>query len=888
MKNLTFALACASTFALFAAIDAPKADFENYAVGDKVSGMLEPNSQFKYWLYEGASGSEDGSTVKAYGGENLAAPTAGDKQYLELSTEGGTLWRSLAEVKTEGSGTLGEAQALPAGGLYIDTMVQFTPTEDGGEPETAPDDKLAIWLNVDSSGGTPVTNLMVKSAFYYLPDGEETITSREQTYRLSGTYEPGVWYRLTVEAIKTLTTPSGQDGGIWLPGFQIRVDGKLLTTSERVCDDGAFDYLTVDVIDGEAVAPYVDAAGKGLLTARTFIPSIVGYQNSDKSALQAVGFKGSGALDNLAISEKDPLPAPGETIDFTITAGVNTTVAWSTDGKSWTDYVAGAQAPAGLLYVRLTNADGATKILTKTLGSGSNSFDVSAETFGWAEYLGEAIGGAYVIDDVAELVMFQKGYVAKLGTKDQTFKLGASIALTEPWPGIGVYDNTVNADAFEGTFDGAGFTVSGVTFASSGTGNNYRGFFNQINNATVKNLKIEGNGFGAAVPAGEYGCALIVGCANNSTIENCVASGTIASGTHNVGGIAVRIKGTTLRNCTNEANLTGSYTKVGGIAVLSQDKGTTSLIENCVNKGTLTVAGNAATAGRDGLAGIIAYAAAEAADQLTLKNCSNTGALVKGEGAHPSARVGQIVGWAYSAFTVAGTFTVRDDIRSVGSNDHAADGLNFATVADGVATLVSDSAAVNDAALKVMAAGQTVKLGAIGESITLDTTLATVTVTTTAENAEVKQEGNVYTVVAKSAAEDWPEDPSTVTGQTAGEAYGITGELADADAGKLATWAKDKDKGNVAFGAVGTILPEAYLLNVANTLEAIEKGKANFKIPAITIDADGNPQVADPVGPYNGKITIKGSVTVNGDFNIDPKNDTEKKARFFKAYLSVK
>lgn len=873
MKNLTFALACASTFALFAKIEAPTAGFEEYEVGAKVANAVEPpGNQFTYWLYEGASGSEDGSTVKAYGDENLATPTTGDAagdKYLELSTEGGTLWRSLAEVKQmeNGSATLGDAHAIdPKTGLYIDTMVQFTPTEDGGVPTIDTDnDKLAIWLNVDSSESGPVTNLCVLGS-YISNEGAEAVTN---VYKATNkAIDAGTWYRLTVKAVPAIDGNALVADGIL--GFEVSIDNTPIVFDKMTMDAGSLDYVS----DADAIR------------AKTVVASALGLNAT--AALQAVGFKGSGALDNLAISEKDPLPAPGEMIDFTITAGANTTVAWSTDGKTWTDYVAGAQAPAGPFYVRLTNADGATKVLKKTLGSDSNSFDVSAETFGWAEYLGEAIDGAYVIDDVAELVMFQKGYVAKLGTKDQTFKLGASIALTEPWPGIGVYDNTVNADAFEGTFDGAGFTVSGVTFASSETGNNYRGFFNQINNATVKNLKIEGNGFGAAVPAGEYGCALIVGCANNSTIENCVASGTIASGTHNVGGIAVRIKGTTLRNCTNEANITGSYTKVGGIAVLSQDDGTTSLIENCVNKGTLTVAGNAATAGRDGLAGIIAYAAAKAAEQLTLKNCSNTGALVKGEGAHPSARVGQIVGWAYSAFTVAGTFTVRDDIRSVGSNDHAADGLNFATVADGVATLVSDGAAVNGAALKVMAAGQTVTLGAIGESITLDTMLATVTVTTTAENAEVKQEGNVYKVVAKSAAEDWPEDPSTMAGQTAGAAYGITGELADADAGKLATWAKDKDKGNVAFGAVGTILPEAYLLNVANTLEAIEKGKANFKIPAITIDADGKPQVADPVGPYNGKITIKGSVTVNGDFNIDPKNDTEKKARFFKAYLSVK
>ena len=882
MKNLTFALACASACTLFTAIGAPKADFEGYAAGAKVADEVEPGSQSVYWLYDGASGSEDGSTVKAYGGENLPAPAAGGQNYLELSTEGGTLWRSLAAGNTDGEGIggrLGAAQALPAGGLYIDTMVQFTPTEDGGAPETTGGDKLAIWLNVETGEGleTPVTNLCVKANAYTL--GEAGPMAAATTFPLvpadgsALSINPGTWYRLTVKAVANALATD--ENGI-IPAFEIRVDGALMKAASG---------LPFSEFFGEFVAEGLQAAyGQNAL-----FPSLQEMGGAGASiTLQAVGFKGSGALDNLAITEQDPLPAPGETIDFTITAGANTTVAWSTDGKTWTDYVVGAQAPAGLLYVRLTNADGATKILTKMLGSGSNSFDFSNETFGWAAYLGEAIDGAYVIDDAAELVMFQKGYVAKLATKDQTFKLGASIALTEPWPGIGVYDNTVNADAFEGTFDGAGFTVSGVTFASSETGNNYRGFFNQINNATVKNLKIEGNGFGADVPAGEYGCALIVGCANNSTIENCVASGTITSGTHNVGGIAVRIKGTTLRNCTNEANITGSYTKVGGIAVLSQDDGTTSLIENCVNKGTLTVAGNAATAGRDGLAGIIAYAAAKAAEQLTLKNCSNTGVLVKGEGAHPSARVGQIVGWAYSAFTVAGTFTVRDDIRSVGSNDHAADGLNFATVADGVATLVSDGAAVNGAALKVMAAGQTVTLGAIGESITLDTTLATVTVTTTAENAEVKQEGNVYTVVAKSAAEDWPEDPSTMAGQTASDAYGITGELADADAGKLATWAKDKDKGNVAFGAVGTILPEAYLLNVANTDAAIAEGKANFKIPAITVDANGTVTVTspDPDGSkYNGVITIKGSVTVNGTYDLDKADAT---ARFFKAFLSVK
>lgn len=880
MKKLTFALACASTFALFAEIGTPKAGFENYTdeTGWAVADQPEPGSQATYWLYEGASGSEDGSTVKAYGGDNLAAPTTGDAagaNYLELSTEGGTLWRSLAAGDTSATDIadkLGAAQEIDAEkGLYIDTMVQFTPTEDGGTPETVEGDKLAIWLNVDSSGDTPVTNLCVKAGW---KDANDVFSSTN--FVLTGKkVDAGTWYRLTVEAVDNVYSPFDGTYYYRIPAFAIKLDGEYLTATHSTVDAAyALSMKESEMFSSDVYDKVI--AGKLFLSLVEGSPEV-------PSTLQAVGFKGSGALDNLAVTEEDPLPAPGETIDFTITAGADTTIAWSTDGKNWTDYAVGAKASAGTLYVRLTNADGATKTLTKTLGSDSNSFDFSDEAFGWAEYLGAAIDGAYVIDDAAELMMFQKGYVAKLGTKDQTFKLGASITLTEKWPGIGVYDNKTNADAFEGTFDGAGYTISGVTFASNETGNNYRGFFNQINNAVVKNLTVEGDGFGSDVPSGEYGCALIVGCANNSTIENCIASGTIASGTHNVGGIVVRISDTTIRGCTNKANITGSYSKIGGIAVLNQTSTTACLIENCVNEGTLTAAGNAEKAGRDGLGGIIAYAADT---MLTIRNCSNTGALVKGEGANASARVGQIVGWTYTAIKADGTNTVRDDIRSVGGNDHAVDGLNYATVKDGVATLVADAEAKNGASLKVMAAGTTVTLGAIGESITLDTTLATVTVTTTAENAEVTQDGNVYTVVAKSATEDWPEDPTVDAGKTAGDAYGITGELANAEADKLATWAKANE---VAYaGAAEAIKVEAYLLNVANTDEAIAEGKANFKIPAITVDAGGTVSVTKPEGTYNGVITIKGSATVDGDFNIDPKNDTEKKAKFFKAFLSVK
>lgn len=368
MKKLTFALACASTFALFAAIGAPKADFEGYAAGAKVADEVEPDSQSVYWLYDGASGSEDGSTVKAYGGENLPAPAAGGQNYLELSTEGGTLWRSLAAGNTSAADIadkLGAAQALPAGGLYIDTMVQFTPTEDGGAPDTAPGDKLAIWLNVDSSGAAPVTNLMVKAAQW---DDNGTASSFvEKTFVLTGAGDinPAKWYRLTVKAIadcdQRMKKNQGYDTAI--TGFQIFLDGSKepLKATEDTFTAG---YLALAKDAGEWgwLQQGQDDDVINLMESKTLFPSLMGAETA--ATLQAVGFKGSGALDNLAITEAEPQPTPGPEFE----------VDW---GASGVTAVWGATPPT---------ADELTAIQAWATANGLSATQVAGET-GAAAYL---------------------------------------------------------------------------------------------------------------------------------------------------------------------------------------------------------------------------------------------------------------------------------------------------------------------------------------------------------------------------------------------------------------------------------------------------------------------------------------------------------------------
>ena len=319
MKKLTLALACASTLALFAT-DFSVATFEAAGLLGKTVGAKDDAGGTNgdiYWQYKGASGSEDSSVVTAYGGENLSAPTGsqlsgtpGDN-YLNLSTEGGTLWRSVNPNASD----LGAAQNIDdAKGLFIDTMVQFTATEDGGTPEIAQDengnyiDKLAIWLAAEE-GKAPALCVMGCAMTTEGSGRNEVPVATPTTFKLTGAdIQAGTWYRLTVQAIKNIVDQNGFQGD-FVSGFVVRIDGKPLSVAapETVCDSKFTTYYEGGLA-GDAAA---------LIAAGQFIPSLTGYQNEDKSALQAVGFKGSGAIDDLKLTDENPITPASEPVPVT-------------------------------------------------------------------------------------------------------------------------------------------------------------------------------------------------------------------------------------------------------------------------------------------------------------------------------------------------------------------------------------------------------------------------------------------------------------------------------------------------------------------------------------------------------------------------------------------
>ena len=340
MKKLMFALVCAASVAVFAEgeLSGGVVGFEGYNVPfSGLSGMDDTGSSAGdlYWLYMGATADStaDASTVKAYGAEgNLEKPSWGAQKsgtpgnnYLELSTEGGTLWRSINTLDTTGTAAALGATKTIGTSLYIDTMVQFSPTEDTTTPTlTENTDKLAIWLNVDTASNT--TNLMVYANQMGDDDGAGVPQTAAKAFTLvkeDGSalqIDAGAWYRLTVKALGNVLEMEGFS----LDCFTIYLDGVALKAVEESFTEGALGIL------GEFLKPGVTLDGHSVFA------SLKGIGNAEAGVdgvLQAVGFQGTGAIDALVLTETSPFAELPTSADFTLTWGEGVSAVWYTIGN---------------------------------------------------------------------------------------------------------------------------------------------------------------------------------------------------------------------------------------------------------------------------------------------------------------------------------------------------------------------------------------------------------------------------------------------------------------------------------------------------------------------------------------------------------------------------
>ncbi|MDR0303458.1 MAG: hypothetical protein LBH98_01625 [Chitinispirillales bacterium] len=192
---------------------------------------------------------------------------------------------------------------------------------------------------------------------------------------------------------------------------------------------------------------------------------------------------------------------------------------------------------------------------------------------------------------------------------DKTIRLSANIALSGNWTPIGISAGI----SFRGTFDGQGKTISGLSVNSA-----YAGLFGHINDATIKNVKVNTSAEG--IYSTKVG-GILAGVVHNAlTVENVYVSGNIFTdkiGTSVeplcLGGLVGQAKGDlTLKNSHSKANVScsptsGQYVSLGGLVGYANK---TLIVEECFAGGDISGYAN-------NLGGLIGYAD----DLADIKNC---------------------------------------------------------------------------------------------------------------------------------------------------------------------------------------------------------------------------------------------------------------------------
>ena len=235
------------------------------------------------WVFSyGSDGADDASTIAEYGvaAKPASLPdafAAAGNNYLKLSTEDGTLFRNM-------DGANGDTVSL-AGGLYVDTDVQFTVTDSTDRPEVIGGengDKFIIWLEADTTAHT--TNLCAWARHYYAA-GSNSNAVFNLVYANDSVpdVQPGAWHRLTVKAIANVN----QGEATTIPAFQVYLDGQVLKTTEFAVNTEAYTLTQ---------------AATTLANAGTILPAMADTMES----LSKVGFSGEGALDNVAVTRAVP------------------------------------------------------------------------------------------------------------------------------------------------------------------------------------------------------------------------------------------------------------------------------------------------------------------------------------------------------------------------------------------------------------------------------------------------------------------------------------------------------------------------------------------------------------------------------------------------------
>mgnify|MGYP006270033473 CR=1 FL=1 len=118
-------------------------------------------------------------------------------------------------------------------------------------------------------------------------------------------------------------------------------------------------------------------------------------------------------------------------------------------------------------------------------------------------------------------------------------------------------------EGFSGTFDGADFTISGLSIARPDQ--TEVGLFGVLDGGTIRNLKLEVTGV-----EGNQATGALVGRQLDGLIENCHTSGSVTCSSSRSGGIIGSQEAGLLTRSSSSCGVNGSASRVGGLVGLSE------------------------------------------------------------------------------------------------------------------------------------------------------------------------------------------------------------------------------------------------------------------------------------------------------------------------------
>ena len=587
----------------------------------------ETSSGSSYGIFVIGSFTQQGGSVTAIGG-NINGNHTSTGLYVygstvtvqggTLTATGGTTGSGSYGISANGSVTVSDATVTATGGtgnysygLYVDSSSPSVTLSDSGSltarSGSGTDTAVGIYLvNIwGSTGSVTVGNgstLLTNSVILYdnsfeakplTPTGNGSwliYGQSDQTSAVGGNYT--LEENITIPSGAVVTIPAGST--LTVP------QGKTLTVNGTLTNQGTLSIAAESCLTGSG-----SLEGDGSFTA----VAVTGIEVPDDVTC--------------ADYEKKVVLAGPTVLGHAFTA----------DGWTLT-FTKGEVTLDGCTYTVTASKEGSESI-EKTF-TAQHSFGEDGKCPCGASLPQTDAQGRYQLADAFQLFWFA-GLVNGTLTDGTEQNTSASAVLTadidlsgETWTPIGS-----ESTPYIGTFDGQGYTISGMTIENA---ESYSGLFGNVT-GTVKNFTVTGSITitGDETVARVGGAVGSLGTASAGGTVSGVTSGvdiTVSAGNDHIGGVVGSMpenSSPTVENCiyTGKITVTAAAGSVAGIVGYIR----TGTIQNCANQGSISVD----VGGTGSVGGILGYCNNGG---IYIRNCYNTGAI----SADGTDNVGAIVG----------------------------------------------------------------------------------------------------------------------------------------------------------------------------------------------------------------------------------------------------